>query len=77
MADANKDPSLTVQEQKLKELFCEVYSYEVANTYIMRFKYAKDNKEDPIGILLLGHDDHSSLELTREELVYKYITKHW
>ena len=73
-----KDPDLTVQEQKMKELFCEVYSYEVASTHDLVFSYTDDptGVNDPTGVSLFK--DGILIKLfTREELVYKYITKHW
>lgn len=72
-----KDPKLTEQEQKMKELFCEVYSYEVAATHDLVFNYVDDPTSiDPTGVSLFREGTLIKL-FTREELVYKYITKHW
>ena len=73
-----KQPELTEQEQKMKELFCEVYSYEVAATHDLVFNYTDDptGVNDPTGVSLFNNGILIKL-FTREELVYKYITKHW
>lgn len=74
-----KDPDLSKEEQKFKELFCEVYSYEVANTYNLRFNFDPEhNTEDPISVTLFNKaGDKEFNTLTRDELIYKYVTKNW